>query len=53
MKKILSLTAALLLAAASAAMAGNIVLVEPDKTGGPSVMEPRRNRRLSPMKSSR
>ena len=39
MKKILSLTAALLLAAASAAMAGNIVLVEPDKTGGPSVME--------------
>lgn len=37
MKKILSLTAALLLAAASAAMAGNIVLVEPDKTGGPSV----------------
>ena len=39
MKKILSLTAALLLAAASAAMAGNIVLVEPDKTGGPSVMK--------------
>ena len=38
MKKILSLTAALLLAAASAATAANIVLVEPDKTGGPAVL---------------
>ena len=44
MKKILSLTAALLLAAASAATAANIVLPEPDKTGGPSVMEAIANR---------
>ena len=44
MKKILSLTAALLLAAASAATAANIVLVEPDKAGGPAVLAAIANR---------
>ena len=39
MKKIFALTAALLLAAAASASAANIVLTEPEKTGGPSVLE--------------
>lgn len=39
MKKVLMLAAALLLAAYSCAYADNIVLVSPDRSGGPSVLE--------------
>lgn len=51
MKKIVLLAAALLLAAYSCAYADNIVLVGPDKSGGPSVLEAISNRASAPQQN--